>query len=130
MVFVEKICWDHFFVGAIPTHHAVRSPAFVGHIDGHYACESEFDWAIERFAVSEVVMQIGMVQVLVFAAGLFVLSEDFAVGIFGDPAFVVEEQGSFVAADQVVHSNAIAHGSQDVNGHASGVLADHFDIVG
>ena len=130
MAFVQKVGWDHLLLLAIPTHHAVGPPAFVGHIDGDDTGETKFDWAVERFTVSKMVVQIGMVLVLVFAPGLFVLSEDLAVGIFCDPTVVVEKEGAVITPDQVIDAYTVAHGSKNVDRHASGVLADHLDIVG
>jgi hypothetical protein len=111
MAILEKIGWDHFLVDPIPSHHAIASPALVGHIDGHNTGQSQFDRAIERFPISQVVVQIGVVEILVFATGLFVLTKHLAVGIFGNPSFVIEEQRSFVTSDDVIDSNPIAHGS-------------------
>jgi hypothetical protein len=127
---VQKVGWDHLFLLAIPTHHSVGPPAFVGHIDGDYTCETKFDWAVEGFTVSKMVVQIGMVQVLVFATGLFVLSKDLSVGIFCDPTVVVEKERPVITSDQVVDTYTVAHGSKNVDRHASGVFADHLDIVG
>lgn len=31
---------NHLLILAVPTHHLTRTPAFVGHIDGHYACQA------------------------------------------------------------------------------------------
>jgi hypothetical protein len=107
---VQKVGWNHFFLGPIPTHHTVGPPAFVGHIDCDDSGESEFDWAVERFTVSQVVMQVGMVQVLVFAAGLFVLPEDFSIGIFCDPTVVVEKERTIVTSDQMVDAYSVSHG--------------------
>ena len=129
VAFVQKVCWDHLLLLAIPTHHAVGPPAFVGHVDGDDAGETKFDWAVERFTVSKMVVQIGMVQVLVFATGLFVLSEDLTVRIFCDPTIVVEKERPVVTPDQVVDAYTVAHGTKNVDRHASGVLADHLDIV-
>jgi hypothetical protein len=62
VAFVQKVGWDHLFLLAIPTHHSVGPPAFVGHIDGDDTCETKFDWAVEGFTVSKMVVQIGMVR--------------------------------------------------------------------
>ncbi len=129
MALVQKVGWNHLLELAIPTHHSVGPPAFVGHIDGDDTGETEFDWAVEWFTVSKMVVQIGMVQVLVFATCLFVLSEDLSIGVFCDPTVVVEKERPVIPPDQMVDTDTVAHGSKDVDRHASGVLADHLDIV-
>ena len=129
MAFVEHVRWNHLFVGTVPTHHAIGAPAFVGHVDSDHAGESQFDRAVERLAIADMVVQIRMVKILIFATGFLVLTEDLSIGVLGNPAIVVEEKRSAVTSDQVVDADPVPHGTEYVNRHAPRVFTNHFDVV-
>ena len=130
MALLERAGRDHFFMDSVPAHHLARAPAFIGHVDGHDSRHAELRRTIQCFAVAEVIVQVGVVQVLIFGPRLVVFRQDFTVLILRDPTRRCEEQSSSIATDQVIDADAIAHCSEDIDGHAPRIFTNHLDVVG
>ena len=121
---------NHCLGLVVPPHHLAGAPRLVGHHHRQDARHSQLDRTVERFAMAQVIVQIGMVRVGILSASFFVLGKYLAIFVFGDPAFCGEIERAAVASNQMVDTDSVALSTEHIDGQALGVFTNHLEVIG